>query len=1438
MQCPAHTAESSATSKCPVDTVEGNATPDDSPDANIDHSKMLPIPSPPHQHYFGLVGHLADLDAVLPVRTYWQLMDKYAPIFQLDLGMTYPRVFVGSRELVNEMADDSRFIKFTHRLHQEMRAVFGDGLFSAESTSKAWNKAHRLLVPALGPVGLSKMFDDMQDIAAQLVLKWDRYGPDHEIELIEDMSRLTFDTIGLCAYGYRFNEFYSEDPHPFQKELKEAIVESGRRANRPDVLNRYYYYKDEQHRQENIVKIRDLCRRIVQDRIDNPKPDANDLLNVMIHGVDRETGETMGFENVLYQIPTLLGGGYETTSSTLSFIYYYLCSKPETLRKAQAEVDEIVGDSVVTYDMLRKLKYLDACMKEALRMQHPVSLLTRFSTRDTVLGGKYFIKKGQMVSGIWRHFHRDPNVWGADADEFRPERMLDAEFEKMPPNAWKPFGDGLRACIGRGFAEQEMLICMAMVLQKFNLEKVDPDYELKLTGQMGVKPVNLKIRARRRPGRTLTLGIPGGGVPEQADKALITPGKVEPARLNGVGSSSGPRRAISILFGGNQGTCESLVQSLCRTAPGFGLEVVDIRDLDSAIESLPTDRPCVIITPSYEGRPPYNAIKFVNWLEKMAKAGEKLPAGVNFTVFGAGNSDWVHTFHKVPRLIDEKLEQLGAERIFEPGFANVKRDLLGPWEVWSEKLCVSLSGTASQAQPEQVGVDIHIESNKSQTTHQLLEGELMQTGVVTVNRELSAASSLGNSKRHIEVRLPAGCSYRTGDYLVVHGQNPDEVISRIINRFGLSAQDLMVVRSSNKSFLPTQPIAIEHFLRHSVELAVPITQRQLGTLIAAADEGSEEFTQLKKMQSDKTYQTLLDLRYSVIDVLEEVPGLKLPFGVYVDMLLPLTPRLFSISSTPLAPGSTSGGCPVASLTFDVFEAPATSGHGVFHGVASSYLAARVPGNTIQCLVRPTKVRFQLPTSLETPVVMLAAGSGIAPMRAFVQERSIAKKTGKGSLGPALLLFGCRHPDKDYLYRSELELWEKEEVVETVPCFSRPDEPQGARYVPDMMWEMRDRLWGLLQDGARIYICGSAGRLGRSCGETWRRIWMEKTGKGPDEAFEWFEKFKNDQYISDYITEEVKIMATQIEFPLIDLAPYLNPSSPDDVARVVSEVREACKNFGFFQVKGHGISMEEQKSLLKALKEFFSLPREEKIKLSFLNNKGRRGYEESGMTLRKGDALPDAKEAFYIGREEPVIIPPGFHCPNVWPDLPAEKFHDPVWSYYEATGKLGRTIWEILLLGLGRDPAIINQFATRPIVQMKMIRYPAFSTTAPGQFGVGPHTDFGGVTVLLQQAGKDGLEVFHEQTDQWLPVPATEDVYIINCGDMIQSWSGGIYRSAKHRVINKADGERLSCATFWHGDVDATNPLNPDDPNKDTIGKLLVKRFGSQFSLPKEIEAQT
>ncbi|KAL8882137.1 MAG: hypothetical protein Q9198_000809 [Flavoplaca austrocitrina] len=313
--------------------------------------------------------------------------------------------------------------------------------------------------------------------------------------------------------------------------------------------------------------------------------------------------------------------------------------------------------------------------------------------------------------------------------------------------------------------------------------------------------------------------------------------------------------------------------------------------------------------------------------------------------------------------------------------------------------------------------------------------------------------------------------------------------------------------------------------------------------------------------------------------------------------------------------------------------------------------------------------------------------------------------------------------------------------------------------------------------------------------------------------------------------------TDIALPIIDLTGYLAPKSPEDREQVIAQVRDAARQYGFFQIRGHGVPLSLQQDLLRCIHNVFSLSNEEKLKMSFLENPCRRGYEASGMSHREGDALPDAKECFFVGREDPVVELSGVYGPNVWPNLPEEDFRGPVWRYYQETSELGKTLWSILLQGLGQSPALVDQFAKRPIVPMKMIRYPPHSQVREGQFGIGAHTDFGGITILLQQPGKDGLEVWHEGQEKWIEVPALEDLYVINCGDMVQRWSGGVYRSARHRVINKADGERMSCATFWHGDVHATNPMKPDDPNNETIGQLLAKRFGNQYSFTKEFLAE-
>ena len=404
-----------------------------------------------------------------------------------------------------------------------------------------------------------------------------------------------------------------------------------------------------------------------------------------------------------------------------------------------------------------------------------------------------------------------------------------------------------------------------------------------------------------------------------------------------------------------------------------------------------------------------------------------------------------------------------------------------------------------------VGFDVSIEGSKLPQT---LGGEEMTIGTVITNYEL-ADTSAGPAKRHVDVRLPEGITYSAGDYLVVQARNPEDAARRVLTRFGMSENDMMSVKGSKKKFLPDEPTVVFSFLLRTVELATPITKRQLKTLADCAKDGSQERKGIEAMLDDSKYQEILEKRFSVLDVLEDHQKLDVPFGTYIDMLQPLTPRQYSISSSPLHPDNNPGrkeSADIASVTLDVHESPASSGQGTFYGVASTYLASRRPGDRISCFVRATNVGFRMPTDTTTPLMMISAGTGIAPMRAFIQERAAIKDAGVKQLGPAMLFFGCRNKHKDFIYKKELEEWERQGIVEVKPAFSKPDSGE-KKYMHQLLEENQDRLAELFRAGGKIYLCGSASRLGQSTAETCKKIYMERKGKSEDATAEWLDSGK-------------------------------------------------------------------------------------------------------------------------------------------------------------------------------------------------------------------------------------------------------------------------------------------------------------------------------------------
>lgn len=328
----------------------------------------------------------------------------------------------------------------------------------------------------------------------------------------------------------------------------------------------------------------------------------------------------------------------------LSFLFYELLENPSAYRKAQEEVDTVIGKGSVTVDHMGKLPYLEACLRETLRLHPTAPAFTLQAKGDQIIGDKYTIEDRHYVTVMLAQLHRDPEVFGLDAQDFRPERMEGKAFSDLPQNSWKvshflplnhsalvnkdkPFGNGLRACIGRPFAWQEALLTVAMLLQTFRFTKAHPSYSLLIKTILTIKPMDFYIKAHVRD-------------PDFLHHAGIVSGDV--ATNNQTSAGSHPKhdidtsnfRPLQILFGSNTGTCEAVAQALSDTAPDHGFKA-EVRSLDSAVSSLSKDVPVIIVTSSYEGLPPDNATHFVEWL----KSGptEELK-GVRYCVFGLGNS--------------------------------------------------------------------------------------------------------------------------------------------------------------------------------------------------------------------------------------------------------------------------------------------------------------------------------------------------------------------------------------------------------------------------------------------------------------------------------------------------------------------------------------------------------------------------------------------------------------------------------------------------------------------------------------------------------------------------------------------------------------------------------------------------------------------------------
>ncbi|KAI3394039.1 hypothetical protein diail_3304 [Diaporthe ilicicola] len=1105
------------------------------------------------------VGNIFDLQDEVPLRAIERIADIHGPIFKVR-APGRESIMVSGFDLFDELCDETRFYKLLGGKLAEAADASGKprGLFTQKSEKEDdWGQAHRILMPAFGPLAVAEMFDEMHDIASQLVLKWARQGPTHKIQASEDFSRLTLDTIALCAMDFRFNSFYQEDMHPFVKAMNTTLGAANNSGQLAGLITRLFPSYNEEIKQ-SVKFMEDTSQELVQYRRDHPT-EKKDLLNSLINGKDPKTGKTMRDELIAANMQTFLIAGHETTSGLLSFAFLQLLKNPKAYFTAQAEVDRVVGSSKLEPKHVNELKYINAVLRETLRLTPTAPAFSRAirpeNTEDPVYIGakgpdskrKYEVPRGKSIVCLIGKIMQDPSVFGEDAAEFNPERMLDESFEKLPRNAWRPFGTGMRACIGRAFAWQEAVLAVALVLQNFDMRLDDPNYEMKVVQTLTLKPKDFYMRASLREGITPTVLLQrlsgdratGGGGGQQKNGVA-----------KGVEAVAAGDHALTILYGSNTGTCQALAQKLAGQCAQRGL-VADVQTLDAVMGKVPKDKPAVIITASYEGMPTDDAARFVAWLESLKQEGdEKKLDGVKYAVFGCGHSDWASTFQKIPTLIDDILPGLGAERISDRGSSDVsKQDTFGDFDTWtSDTLWPALRPYLTSSEDSSkfsaiptIEIELTCEERAAHLQQNVQWANVVDAKVLTAEGE--------PEKRHIEIELPSNMTYSAGDYLAVLPLNPKEYVRRVMNHFSLPWDGMITIKPGSATSLPTgKPIGIFDLLRGYVEISQPATKQDIEAMISVCGSGHVKETLTGYLSPEKFTSEVIDKRITVLDLLTRHRGdVPLPFATFLSLLPPMRTRHYSISSSPLASPHS------ATLTYAVLDAPAwyqPNGNASitvtgeqkqkqqqqqqqqqphrFLGVAGSYMRSLAPGDRVLVSVRSTNKYFRLPLDMSaTPVVMMANGSGVAPFRGFVQERATLIAEGGKSLAPAVLFAGCRRPGRDQLYREEFEEWARLGAVDVRWVFSQHQEEEGeeqqgedgrCRYVQDRMFRDRediDRLW---LEGARFYICGSRS-LAKGIGAVARRLIVagaKRKGKEytPEEVNAFVKGMRNERFVTD------------------------------------------------------------------------------------------------------------------------------------------------------------------------------------------------------------------------------------------------------------------------------------------------------------------------------------
>ena len=528
---------------------------------------------------------------------------------------------------------------------------------------------------------------------------------------------------------------------------------------------------------------------------------------------------------------------------------------------------------------------------------------------------------------------------------------------------------------------------------------------------------------------------------------------------------------LTILFASQTGNAKGVASKITAAAESQGLSVV-LQDIASyKTNALAKEKYLIIVTSTYgEGEPPEAAVSFHKFL--FGKKAPQLPE-LRYAVLGLGDSSY-DLFCQTAIDFDSKLAALGAQRLHPAALLDVDYETqASEWQQQALAQFAPLLQAASAVTAAPVLAAGALDSHHSSLYHKQhpFAAELL------VNQKITGRHST-KDVRHIEISLAdSGLTYQPGDALGVYFQNDPAVVSAILAATGIDANSTVQWDGNEQQ--------VAQLLTEQLELTQ--SYPSFVEKYAAATGNAK----LQQLGSDKAAMREFLAQHQTADVILQHPG-TLSAQQLVDSLRKQQPRLYSIASSQAEVGEEVH-LTVGVVRFDAFGQPHLGG-------ASGFLAERLAeGQQVKVFVEHND-NFRLPNH-DTPVIMIGPGTGIAPFRAFLQERDSAGATGQN-----WLFFGNPHFTQDFLYQVELQDYLKRGVLSKLDVAFSRDQAQKV-YVQDKLLAKGAEVWSWLQQGAHLYICGDGSKMAKDVHQALLHIGQTYGGLSSEAAADYFEQLR-------------------------------------------------------------------------------------------------------------------------------------------------------------------------------------------------------------------------------------------------------------------------------------------------------------------------------------------